>query len=312
MPQKIGLVIDSACDLPRSFIEQHGIEIMPVTMNFGNMTFKDLRETEQTMDLYRRFVGVKDLEIATTPMSTKAIRDLFLDQLVLKYDRVLVITAASSRSSVYENATQASFMILSAYKERRRAAGLEEQFGLRVIDSKTLFTGQAIVVYEALRIIRTQDDIMFDKLRQHVESFSQHAQAFVVPQDLFYVRSRAHQKGDKSMGWFKYQLGATFDFKPILRAYRGETEAVTAVRGYENAVRKLFGMATTAIERGLLTKAVCMSYAGNPETVKSFPGYEQFIKSAMKNKVETMLSVMSTTAGIHVGPGAFSLAYAAG
>ena len=54
-----------------------------------------------------------------------------------------------------------------------------------------------------------------------------------------------------------------------------------------------------------------MSYAGNPEEVKAFPGYEEFIQCAIGNKIETMLSVMSTTAGIHVGPGAFSLAYAA-
>jgi len=171
---------------------------MPVIMRFGNMTFKDLRDPEQTMDLYRRFVSAKDLDVSTTPMSTKAIRDLFLDQLVLKYDRVLVVTASANRSPVYENATQASFMILSGYKERRRAAGLDEQFGLRVIDSKTLFTGQAIVAYEALRTIHNQEDLMFDKLRQHVESFSQHAQAYVVPQDLFYVRSRAPQKGIKA------------------------------------------------------------------------------------------------------------------
>jgi len=311
MPQKIGLVIDSTCDLPRSFIEQQGLEIMPVIMRFGNMTFRDMRDPEQTMDLYRRFVAAKDLEISTTPMSTKAIRDLFLDQLVLKYDRVLVITAASGSSPVFENATQASFMILSGYKERRRAAGMEEQFGLRVIDSKTLFTGQAVVVYEALRAIRSQDDVMFDKLRQHVENFTQHVQAYVVPQDLFYVRSRAHQKGTKNVGWFKYQVGTMLDIKPILKAYRGDTTTVTTVRGYENAVRKLFEMSIEAIERGLLTKAVCMSYAGNPEDVKSFPGYEEFIQCAVGNKVETMLSVMSTTAGIHVGPGAFSLAYAA-
>ncbi len=310
MPQKIGLVIDSACDLPRSFIEQQGLEIMPVVLHFGNMTFKDMRDPEQTMDFYRRFVAEKDLEISTTPLSTKAIRDLFLDQLVLKYDRVLVITVSSRRSPVFENATQASFMILSGYKERRRAAGLDEQFGLRVIDSKTLFTGQAVVVYEALRVVRGQEDIMFDKLRQHVESFSQHVHAYVVPQDLFYVRTRAHQKGDKSVSWFKYQMGTMFDIKPILKSYRGETEAIDTVRGYDNAVHKLFGMAIEAIEHGLLSKVVCMSYAGNPEEVKSFPGYSDFIQCAMSNKVETLLSVMSTTAGIHVGPGAFSLAYA--
>ncbi|MGH8397553.1 MAG: DegV family protein [Gammaproteobacteria bacterium] len=311
MPQKIGIVIDSACDLPRSFIEQHGIEIMPVMMRFGRMTFKDLRDPEQTMDFYRRFVAQKELEVSTTPLSTKAIRDLFLDQLVLKYDRVLVITVSSRRSALFENATQASFMILSGYKERRHAAGLDEQFGLRVIDSKTLFTGQAVVVYEALRTIHAQDEIMFDKIRQHVESFSQHVSAYVIPQDLFYVRSRAHQKGDKSVGWLKYQLSTTFDIKPILRTYRGETDSVANVRGYEKAVQKLFEMAIDAIEGGLLTKVVCMSYAGNPEVVKSFRGYDEFIQCAMSNKVETLLSVMSTSAGIHVGPGAFSMAYAA-
>lgn len=311
MPQKIGLVVDSSCDLPRSFIEQHGVEIMPVLMRFGHMSFKDLRDSEQTMDFYRRFVADKNLEITTTPLSAKAIRDLFLDQLVLKYDRALVVTVSSNRSATFENATQASFMILSGYKERRRAAGLDEQFGLRVIDSKTLFTGPAVIVYEALRAIQGQEEFLFDKLRQHVESFSQHVQAYVVPQDLFYVRSRAHQKGDKSVGWFKYQMGSMLDIKPILRAYRGETESVANVRGYEHAVEKLFGMAIEAIERGLLSKVVCMSYAGNPDAVKSLPGYDAFIQCATSNKVETLLSVMSTSAGIHVGPGAFSLAYAA-
>src|SRR5579862_7967531 len=120
MPQKIGIVVDAACDLPRTFIQQHGLEIMPINMQFGTMSFKDVRDPEQTMEFYRRYVSVK------------AIKDWFLDQLVLKYDRVLVITVSSTRSPVFENATKASFMILSGYKERRKAAGLEEQFALRV------------------------------------------------------------------------------------------------------------------------------------------------------------------------------------
>ena len=203
----------------------------------------------------------------------KAIKDWFLDQLVLKYDRVLVITVSSTRSPVFENATKASFMILSGYKERRKAAGLEEQFALRVLDSKTLFTGQGVVVYEALRLLQGgQAEVAFDRLRQHVESFSQDVHAYLVPQDLFYVRARAHQKGDKSVGWFKYQMGTMLDIKPILKAYRGETEAVETVRGFDGAMKKLFQMAGEAVEKGLLTKVVCMSYAGNPEDVKSFPG----------------------------------------
>jgi DegV family protein with EDD domain len=312
MPQKIGIVVDAACDLPRSFLTQHGLEIMPINMQFGTMNFKDVRDPDQTMEFYRRYVAEKELEITTAPLSVKAIKDWFLDQLVLKYDRVLVITVSSSRSTVFENATKASFMILSGYKERRRAAGMEEQFALRVLDSKTLFTGQGVVVYEALRLLEGgQAEVAFDRLRQHVESFSQDVHAYLVPKDLYYVRSRATQKGDNSVGWFKYQMGTMLDIKPILKVYRGETEAVDTVRGFDGAVKKLFATAGQAVEKGLLTKVVCMSYAGNPEDVKAFPGYDEFVKTCQAHKVDPLLSVMSTVAGIHVGPGAFSLAYAA-
>ena len=250
MSQKIGLVIDSACDLPRSFIEQHGLEIMPMVMHFGKMSFRDLREPEQTMELYRRFVAEKEIEVTTAPLSTKAIKDWFLDQLVLKYDRVLVITASSIFKPVFENATQASFMILSGYKERRKVAGLDEQFGLRVIDSKTLFAGQAAVVYEALRALNGQDEMLFDRLRQHVENFSQHVQAYLVPQDVFYLRKRAPQK--ESRGWFNYQGLSMFDTKPIFRIYRGETDIAEKVRGFDKAVEKLFAMVIEADRKSVV------------------------------------------------------------
>jgi hypothetical protein len=48
---------------------------------------------------------------------------LFLDDLVLKYDRVLVITIAQSRSPIFANATEASYAILKQYRERRQKAG---------------------------------------------------------------------------------------------------------------------------------------------------------------------------------------------
>ncbi|HET7396235.1 MAG TPA: DegV family protein [Gammaproteobacteria bacterium] len=310
MTQKIGLVVDSTCDLPRSFIEQHGIEIMPINMHLGTMLRKDTRDPEETMDTYRRYVGQKDIEITTAPMSVKAIKDWFLDQLVLKYDRLLVITASSTRSATFENASKASFMILSSYKEIRKAAGLDEQFAMRVLDSKTMFTGLAVTLYEAARILKSQEDITFDKLRQHIENFSQNVKGYLVPQDLYFLRTRGSQKGDKSVGWLSYQMGGMLDMKPIIQAYRGETDAVAKVRGYENAVKKLFEMGAEAITAGLQTRVVCMSYGGNPEEVKNFPGYSEFMRVAQSNKVDVLLSIMSTSGGIHVGPGAFSMAYA--
>ena len=308
---KIGVVIDSACDLPRSYIDEHGLEIMPISVHLQGETFVDVRDPEATMAFYRDYLNDPEMDAQTEPLSVEAVRDLFLNEFVLKYDRVLVITLTSSRSPIYENATKASFAILSGYKERRQKAGVEGAFVLRVVDSKTLFTGEAVLVHEALRMLR-EDDLPFDKLRPAVEEFTQNIFAFLIPESLYYVRTRARAHGDRSVGWISYKLGTMLDIKPILQAYRGETSPVGKVHGFEAAVDDVMDRAIERIKNGsLLAKVVCMSYSGNPEVVKKFPKYAELMEVAEANGVEVLLSVMSTTAAINVGPGAFSLAYAA-
>lgn len=44
---RIGLVVDSACDLPQSFIEAHGIVILPITLHLGDHDEIDTRDPEK-------------------------------------------------------------------------------------------------------------------------------------------------------------------------------------------------------------------------------------------------------------------------
>lgn len=305
---RIGLVIDSACDLPRAYIEQHDLQIMPINLVFGDEIFIDERDPEQTIAFYQRYLTERNLDAETQPFSVEQITNLFLDRLVLKYDRVLVICLASSRSLIFENATKASFAILSGYKDRRQKAGVEGVFALRVVDSKTLFTGEAVLVHEAIRLLN-EENMPFDKLRPAVEALSQHVHAYLVPNDLYYVRTRARKRGDRSVGLLSYAIGSALDIKPILKAYRGDTFPVKKIQGFDNAVSALFDIAIEALKVGLRTKVICMSYAGNPDVIKQHARYAEFTQIAHQHGVELLLSVMSTTAGINVGPGSFTLAY---
>jgi DegV family protein with EDD domain len=307
---RIGIVIDAACDLPRSFIDQHGIEVLPIRVHFGDREFVDERDADATMDFYRYYLAHKDVVAETEPLSVEEIRDVFLEKYVLKYDHVLVITVTSSRSPIFDNATKASFAILNGYKERRQQANVEGPFSLRVVDSKTLFTGQGVIVYEALRLLN-QGRLSFDQLRPAVDEFTQYVHACLVPEDLIYVRTRARAHGDRSVSWLGYQLGTMLDIKPILQAYRGETGPVAKARGFDKAIYQMFDMAVTEIKRGLRTNVVCMSYAGNPDVIKRHPAYAAFEKVAAKHGVELLLTVMSITAGINMGPGSFAIGYAA-
>jgi fatty acid-binding protein DegV len=49
---KIGLVVDSSCDLPRSFFEEDGVELMPTTLRMGDQVFEDIRNEQQTIQFH--------------------------------------------------------------------------------------------------------------------------------------------------------------------------------------------------------------------------------------------------------------------
>ncbi len=305
---RTGVVIDSACDLPQSYIEQHNIHIMPISLIFGYDVFKDARDPEATQNFYRKYLSEKTLDIETAPFSVEQILDLFLGELVLKYDRVLVVTISQARSQIFANATEAAFAILKQYRERRQKAGLAGSFALKVLDSKTLFTGEGVLVHEAIRLLREHDP-SFGALRATIEQLSQQVHAYLVPEDLFYLRHRASKKGEKTVGLLGYHFGSLLDIKPIIGFHRGASQVAAKERGYDRALVKLFDIARQAIETGLATPVVNMSYAGDPEVIRRKRAFIGFERLARERGVELLLSVMSTTAGINVGPGAFCLAY---
>jgi len=309
---RIGLVVDSACDLPLSFLNENDIEVMPISLRFGSDRYVDLRDPDATVAFYERYIPQHGLEAETEPFSVEQIRDLFLERLVTRFDRVLVVSIASTRSDIYANASKASFAVLKGYRRRREAAGLEGNFMVRVIDSGQLFTGEGVLVWEALRFLREDSNPGFDRLRQHVHEFTRNIYAYAVPRDLYHLRERARRRGDNSVGWLQFQLGSMLDIKPIVEAHRGDTRPLAKVRHFETAVEQVMQRAVERIHHNrLLSPVVVMSYAGDPEQIRTFPTYRTLQRRAEDAGVTVMESPMSTTAGVYLGPGAFSLAYAA-
>jgi len=308
---RTGFVIDSACDLPQSYIQSHGIHIMPINLHFGYDTFRDVRDPEATQAFYRRYLAEKTLDAETTPFSAEQIRAMFLDDLVLKYDRVLVITISQARSLIFANATEASFAVLKQYRERRQKAGMTGSFYLNVLDSKNMFTGQGVLVHEAIRLLE-QETLSFGALRNAVEQLSRQVHAYLVPEDLFYLRYRGSKKGEKTVGLFGYHLGSLLDIKPIIGFHQGESRVVAKERGFDHALIKLLEIARQAIDQGLATRIINTSYAGDLEVIRRKRAFADFERYANARGIEVLLSVMSTTAGVNVGPGSFALAYIAG
>jgi DegV family protein with EDD domain len=307
---RIGVVVDSCCDLPKEFIDAHGVVVMPIALRIGDVLVEDRRDPDETHSFYTKYLDKKSEDFAESiPYSVQQIENLFLERLVLDFDYVFCLTITSGRSQIYDHAMQASRAILTKYKEVRRQAGVPERFGLAVLSSRNMFAGQAVQAAEAIRLIRqggTASEIG-SRLRQLVEQ----THTYMVPADLFHIYKRASKKGDKSIGWGSYALGSMLDVKPILHCHQDATGPVDKVRGFDAGVERLFTKAADRIRRGLDAPYVCISYGGLLTEVPKLPGYAALAQSAQENGVEILLSPMSKTAAVNVGPGAVSLAFAA-
>ena len=306
---RIGIVVDSACDLPPDYIDKHGIVVLPITVRIGEAVLADHRDEEATLGFLHAHVAERGHEAETTPYSVEQIRDLFLGKLVVDYDHVFCLTVTRNRSPIHEHAVQASFAILNDYKPVRQAAGYNSPFALRVIDSQNLFSAQGIGVVEAVRMRAAGAGVQ--QIRERLEELALNTHGYMVPPDLYYLRNRARSKGDRSVGLFSAALGTALDIKPVLHCYRGETAPVGKVKGFEAAVRKLFDFTIERIQAGLMTPTLCVSHGGELAELRALPGYARLRETCAANNIELFESVMSLTGMVNVGKGAVVVGFAA-
>ena len=62
---RIGLVVDSACDLPNDFIERHGIDILPISVRIGDAMQVDYRDQAATLAFLRAHIAERGASAST-------------------------------------------------------------------------------------------------------------------------------------------------------------------------------------------------------------------------------------------------------
>ncbi len=258
---RIGIVVDSACDLPPAWLEAHEVKLLPVTVRIGETRFVDLRDERATLDFADAHVAERGHTAETAAYPSEQIKALFLETLVVDYDYVFCLTITRSRSQIHDNATHASFAILNEYKPMRAAAGHTTPFALRIVDSQQVFAGQGILPVEAVRL--RDAGATAPEIRSRLEFLAERSYAYMVPRDLAYLRARIKHRGDKSVSLLAALIGGALDIKPILHCHRGETGPVGKVRGFEAAAGKLLAFATERVRAGLLTPTLCLATAAN-------------------------------------------------
>jgi DegV family protein with EDD domain len=304
---RVGIAIDVSTDVSDAFVRDHHIHVLPSTIHMGDASVVYDRDVARGLSFYREHLAEKGVDAETTPFTVGEIEELFLKKLVLEYDYVFLITLTSTRSATFDNAHKASFTVLQSYHQIRSAAKVPGPFALRVVDSQSLFTGPGVLAWETVRMVEEHRSPV--DIRKRLDDLVPHLYAYLIPNDLYYIRARTQKRGEKSVSLLAYLLGRALDIKPIIQAHAGETRPVARVRSFEAAVERLFRHGAERIRAGLMVPMVNVSYGGDPADVPKMRGFDVLEAAARERKVELMVSMMAPAGAVNIGGGAVTLAY---
>jgi dihydroxyacetone kinase-like predicted kinase len=131
----IGIVTDSACDIPAELIDKYQIHIVPLKIHFGEQFFLD-GLTLKPSELYKK--------LDTSPIYPNSAQPSYhdflnkYDYLASHFDSILGIHISKNMSGVWSNSNKAGTTIAQQQKK-----------DISVVDSKRLAGGQGLLVLRA-------------------------------------------------------------------------------------------------------------------------------------------------------------------
>ncbi len=214
MPVRV--VTDSSCDLPDELVEQLRIEIVPLTIRFGDEELVD-REGLSPTEFWRRLKSASKLPETAAP-SAGAFETVFRGLVNDGADGIVCINLSSKLSATMQSAQVA-------------AKSMDDTCPVFVIDSLTASMGVGTLVVSAAQQAAAGcglDDIVAD-----ITSQRDRTKLFGALDTLEYLR-----KGGR-IGTAQALLGSMLSIKPVIELRNGIVEEAGKVRTRSKSLRAL-------------------------------------------------------------------------
>jgi len=201
----IKIISDSTCDLSPELVQANDITITPlIVMKKGEEFFDG--ETIVPSDIFAHVAAGGDL-CTTAARSVGFYVDTFRP-FAERYDGVLHITISSDFSSSFQNATLAA----------------SEFDNVRVVDSRNLSTGQALLVLKACELAKTVSSI--DELKEALDAFAGKIEASFVVDKLDYLAKGGRCSSATALG------ANLLNLKPCIEVRDGKMIVGKKYRGH--------------------------------------------------------------------------------
>lgn len=207
----VRIVTDSACDLRGDEVADLGIEVVPLTIRFGDEEYVD-REELSVEEFYSRMAASEDLPETAAP-SPGRFDAAFRRQLDEGADSVLCINIASALSATMQSARTAADAI---------------DADVRVLDSRSITAGLGSIVIGAARL--AADGATPEQIEVAIESMIERTHVFGVLDTLDNLKKGGRIGGAQAL------LGSMLAIKPLLDLSSGEVQEAGRQRTRKKAL----------------------------------------------------------------------------
>ncbi len=270
---KIAIVTDSTAYLPKAFVDQHNIRVVPLTIHWDDTTYKDGIDITAS-EFYKKLT-----KSSTIPTTSQPPVDEFLqiyEELAADYDGIIVPLISSGISGTVSSA--------------KTAATMFSQVPVEVIDTLSTAAGLALVDIAVAQAITDGKDLT--AVKQLADGIVNRLEMYFVVDTLKYLH-----KGGRIGGASRY-FGTALNIKPILYLDdQGKIDSLDRVRTKTKALARLVEL---AVEKA----------AGNPAHIGIIHAEAideaKHIQGQLSDQIECKqveIYDFSPVIGTHVGPG---------
>ncbi|WP_138159529.1 DegV family protein [Peptoniphilus catoniae] len=278
---KLGLIIDTACDVPKEAYQKLNVAMLPLWVNFSDKSYRDLIDIEKD-----EFYDLLDKEFPkTSTPSLSEVRETIDKEFASGVDEVLIITLSSDLSGTNNLCN----LVAEDYDGK-----------VKVFDTKNIAIGAGFYGYRAASL-RDEGDSADDIIKIMTDDRDN-----MRSKTYFAIPELTNLINGGRIGKVRGVIGQFLDIKPIITCNMdGIYYAIDKVRGFVKAQKKLIERVKKELS-GTKDYYLAICHGSNPQAL-------MLAKEALKDEVARakiyVEEQIAPTLAVHTGRGLLGLAY---
>jgi DegV family protein with EDD domain len=279
----IALVTDSTCDLPQEFLEKNQVNMVPLSVHFGDTYYLD-RLTLAPGRFYKMLAKTKVYPSSAQP-TFKEFSNKY-NYLSTHYDSIVAIHLSEAMSGTASNSRKAAKTISNFAKKP-----------ITVINSRRISSALGLIVMRAAEEL--DSGTTHEKLTQNIEKWATDTELLVTAKTMKYMVKSGRVSAIKGF------VGRLLNIKPVVIVnQQGKTETYGKPLTEKASMKMAMALATKKISKRKIW-GYAISHAENEQAARWY-ATQMEVLTGMKPR---FIAEASPVLGTNVGPGVVALSF---